>query len=134
MNDLTDTLLSQMMKAREESLRRKIEANAVIIDEEIAVVNGFKVDGLSLSVGMEAKPQVLGLRIKYAAKESLPLSASFVMYKDDFVSVEQKAISAMRKLMSSGYLTVMCGRIMQTSGIDYPLSTDETSAILAYFK
>ena len=66
----SDSLYAHLERAKGECLRSKIEADTVIIDRGIAV-----------SEGAGHAKMVLGLKVKYAKKGSLPLGASFVMLK-----------------------------------------------------
>lgn len=64
----SDSLCAHLERAKGECLRSKIEADTVIIDRGIAV-----------SEGTGHAKMVLGLKVKYAKKGSLPMGASFVM-------------------------------------------------------
>ena len=66
----SDSLYAHLERAKGECLRSKIEADTVIIDRGIAV-----------SEGAGHAKMVLGLKVKYAKKGSLPMGASFVMLK-----------------------------------------------------
>ena len=66
----SDSLYAHLERAKGECLRSKIEADTVIIDRGIAV-----------SEGASHTKMVLGLKVKYAKKGSLPMGASFVMLK-----------------------------------------------------
>ena len=66
----SDSLCAHLERAKGECLRSKIEADTVIIDRGIAV-----------SEGVGHAKMVLGLKVKYAKKGSLPMGASFVMLK-----------------------------------------------------
>ena len=66
----SDSLYAHLERAKGECLRSKIEADTVIIDRGIAV-----------SEGAGHAKMVLGLKVKYVKKGSLPLGASFVMLK-----------------------------------------------------
>ena len=66
----SDSLYAHLERAKGECLRSKIEADTVIIDRGIAV-----------SEGVGHAKMVLGLKVKYAKKGSLPMGASFVMLK-----------------------------------------------------
>lgn len=66
----SDSLYVHLERAKGECLRSKIEADTVIIDRGIAV-----------SEGAGHAKMVLGLKVKYAKKGSLPMGASFVMLK-----------------------------------------------------
>lgn len=66
----SDSLYTHLERAKGECLRSKIEADTVIIDRGIAV-----------SEGAGHAKMVLGLKVKYAKKGSLPMGASFVMLK-----------------------------------------------------
>ena len=66
----SDSLYAHLERAKGECLRSKIEADTVIIDRGVAV-----------SEGAGHAKMVLGLKVKYAKKGSLPMGASFVMLK-----------------------------------------------------
>ena len=66
----SDSLYAHLERAKGECLRSKIEADTVIIDRGVAV-----------SEGVGHAKMVLGLKVKYAKKGSLPMGASFVMLK-----------------------------------------------------
>ena len=66
----SDSLYAHLECAKGECLRSKIEADTVIIDRGVAV-----------SEGAGHAKMVLGLKVKYAKKGSLPMGASFVMLK-----------------------------------------------------
>lgn len=66
----SDSLYAHLERAKGECLRSKIEADTVIIDRGIAV-----------SEGAGHAKMVLGLKVKYAKRGSLPMGASFVMLK-----------------------------------------------------
>ena len=66
----SDSLYAHLERAKGECLRSKIEADTVIIDRGVAV-----------SEGAGHTKMVLGLKVKYAKKGSLPMGASFVMLK-----------------------------------------------------
>lgn len=66
----SDSLYAHLERAKGECLRSKIEADTVIIDRGIAV-----------SEGAGHAKMVLGLKVKYTKKGSLPMGASFVMLK-----------------------------------------------------
>ena len=66
----SDSLYAHLECAKGECLRSKIEADTVIIDRGVAV-----------SEGAGHTKMVLGLKVKYAKKGSLPMGASFVMLK-----------------------------------------------------
>ena len=66
----SDSLYAHLERAKGECLRSKIEADTVIIDR-----------GLAVSEGVGHAKMVLGLKVKYAKKGSLPMGASFVMLK-----------------------------------------------------
>ena len=66
----SDSLYAHLERAKRECLRSKIEADTVIIDRGVAV-----------SEGAGHAKMVLGLKVKYAKKGSLPMGASFVMLK-----------------------------------------------------
>ena len=66
----SDSLYAHLERAKGECLRSKIEADTVIIDRGVAV-----------SEGADHAKMVLGLKVKYAKKGSLPMGASFVMLK-----------------------------------------------------
>ena len=66
----SNSLYAHLERAKGECLRSKIEADTVIIDRGVAV-----------SEGASHAKMVLGLKVKYAKKGSLPMGASFVMLK-----------------------------------------------------
>ena len=66
----SDSLYAHLERAKGECLRSKIEADTVIIDR-----------GVAISEGAGHAKMVLGLKVKYAKKGSLPMGASFVMLK-----------------------------------------------------
>ena len=66
----SDSLYAHLERAKGECLRSKIEADTVIIDR-----------GVAISEGVGHAKMVLGLKVKYAKKGSLPMGASFVMLK-----------------------------------------------------
>ena len=77
----SDSLYAHLERAKGECLRSKIEADTVIIDRGIAV-----------SEGAGHAKMVLGLKVKYAKKGSLPMGASFVMLKAE-EGKESKGVS-----------------------------------------
>ena len=77
----SDSLYAHLERAKGECLRSKIEADTVIIDRGVAV-----------SEGAGHAKMVLGLKVKYAKKGSLPMGASFVMLKAE-EGKESKGVS-----------------------------------------
>lgn len=76
----SDSLYAHLERAKGECLRSKIEADTVIIDRGIAV-----------SEGAGHAKMVLGLKVKYAKKGSLPMGASFVMLKAEESKGDKKS-------------------------------------------
>ena len=76
----SDSLYAHLERAKGECLRSKIEADTVIIDRGIAV-----------SEGAGHAKMVLGLKVKYAKKGSLPMGASFVMLKAEGDKEDKKS-------------------------------------------
>lgn len=76
----SDSLYAHLERAKGECLRSKIEADTVIIDRGIAV-----------SEGAGHAKMVLGLKVKYAKKGSLPMGASFVMLKAEESKEDKKS-------------------------------------------
>lgn len=76
----SDSLYAHLERAKGECLRSKIEADTVIIDRGIAV-----------SEGAGHAKMVLGLKVKYAKKGSLPLGASFAMLKAEGDKEDKKS-------------------------------------------
>lgn len=76
----SDSLCAHLERAKGECLRSKIEADTVIIDRGIAV-----------SEGTGHAKMVLGLKVKYAKKGSLPMGASFVMLKAEESKEDKKS-------------------------------------------
>lgn len=76
----SDSLCAHLERAKGECLRSKIEADTVIIDRGIAV-----------SEGAGHAKMVLGLKVKYAKKGSLPMGASFVMLKAEESKEDKKS-------------------------------------------
>ena len=66
----SDSLYAHLERAKDESLRRGIEADTVIIDRGVAV-----------SEGIGHAKMVLGLKVKYSKEGSLPMGAAFAMLK-----------------------------------------------------
>lgn len=68
-------IYEHIIKAREEALKRNIEANTIIIDKEVAVTNDIYFrDGDTLR---HMKPMIFGMDIQYSKK--LPNNANFVI-------------------------------------------------------
>lgn len=76
----SDSLYAHLERAKGECLRSKIEADTVIIDRGIAV-----------SEGAGHAKMVLGLKVKYAKRGSLPMGASFVMLKAEESKEDEKS-------------------------------------------
>lgn len=76
----SDSLYAHLERAKGECLRSKIEADTVIIDRGIAV-----------SEGAGHAKMVLGLKVKYTKKGSLPMGASFVMLKAEGDKEDKKS-------------------------------------------
>ena len=76
----SDSLYAHLERAKGECLRSKIEADTVIIDRGVAV-----------SEGVGHAKMVLGLKVKYAKKGSLPMGASFVMLKAEESKEDEKS-------------------------------------------
>ena len=76
----SDSLYAHLECAKGECLRSKIEADTVIIDRGVAV-----------SEGAGHAKMVLGLKVKYAKKGSLPMGASFVMLKAEGDKEDEKS-------------------------------------------
>ena len=76
----SDSLYAHLERAKGECLRSKIEADTVIIDRGVAV-----------SEGVGHAKMVLGLKVKYSKKGSLPMGASFVMLKAEESKEDEKS-------------------------------------------
>lgn len=64
----SDSFYAHVERAKKECLRKRIEADTIIIDRGIAV-----------SEGVGHAKMVMGLKVKYAKEGSLPMGAAFVM-------------------------------------------------------
>lgn len=76
-------ILEHIMKAREEAMRRQIEANTIVIDKDIAYQNELYFENGII------RPAIFGLKIMYA--EHLPNNANFSILNSDYLTdVEKK--------------------------------------------
>ncbi len=91
-------ILEHIRKAREEAIVNKIIANAILIDEDVARINGFNV-GLKIDETGEiisVPDMIMGLKVEYAKLEP-KLNANFLVYeKREEESKEKKLLNLLK--------------------------------------
>ena len=86
-------IIEHIIKAREEAIANNIVANSIIIDEDIAKVNGFNI-GLTIGETGEfisVPDMIMGLKVEYAKLEP-KLNANFLIYKKREEESKEKQI------------------------------------------
>ena len=73
-----EDILLHVMRARAEALRKKIKANTIVIDEDIAIVNGFY-HWDDTNVITKVPDMIMGLNVVYAKNLSNDLGANFIL-------------------------------------------------------
>lgn len=100
-------IIEHILEAREEAIRKGIEANTILINDKVAYCNGLylKDDVSSNPVGV--CPQIFGLKIEYTSKK-LPLNANFCLFKREIAEdLDKKAINIIRnKRVNIQYIKV----------------------------
>lgn len=73
-------ILEHIAKAREQAIKQHIRANTILIDSEVAMVNGFKCS-LGYNAIADMPPMLMGLKIEYEENlsDKLGVDCNFVM-------------------------------------------------------
>lgn len=85
LNNLVDNIVSHIEKAREEAIRKLIIANTIIIDEEIAMVNGiyFPYEIGGVKGYSQIKPMICGLNVIYKRNMAKEFGFNFAIFKQE---------------------------------------------------
>lgn len=80
MSEEINNILEHIMKAKKQALRDNIKANTIVIDKDIAKINGFYFQNVGLSF-LEIPPTIVGLKIAYSENlsDELGIDANFVI-------------------------------------------------------
>lgn len=85
-----DSIIQRIIKAKEEAVKNNINANKIVISDNIAICKGF---GLLEEIGTEnntisknicyIKPMILGLEVEVIPKNEMPDKVDFIVLHDE---------------------------------------------------
>lgn len=96
------TLIDKIKKARDEAVRRGIEANIILIDKGLAFVKGFDYVSKSL-VGFDytshLPPMILGMEAYISDLKEFPPETAFVVTHTDSTAIDKIREEAKKELL-----------------------------------
>ena len=105
---VTNDIVEHIRKAEHEAAMRDFKANMVIIDQDLAISQGFY-SGLNLY-----PPMVFGLEVQYAKNLVKDLGANFIISRGDTVEDRIKKLEA-----ENAELKAKLNKIKDVFGYDY---------------
>ena len=124
-------ILEHIIKAKEEAIANNIVANSIIIDEDVAKVNGFNV-GLKIGETGEiisVPDMIMGLKVEYAKLEP-KLNANFLVYeKREEESKEKQILNIIMEKHVNVELLRLC---IEQCGEDVNEITERYNTLIAH--